>query len=199
MFETLKDAAAALSWVVASIGGTIAAFKAVAELRRANRERADALLERQRSFRWRQAEMARTVLDALWADPLARAAMKLLDWSGLTYTHDGGKTAPITREGMLVALRTKNTAFTHDEQFVRDAFDQLFDGFERIEHYLSIDLLVWDDVRARLDYHVRHLARDRVVFNSFLEAYGYTLAARLLARFPAWTMASTLTQAGDDS
>lgn len=182
----LKDCAQVLAWLVASIGGTIAAFKAVAELRRANRERAEALTERQREFRWRQAEMARTILDQLWADPLARAAMKMLDWTGLTYTHEGQKTGPITHEAMTKSLRTTNTQFTFDEQFVRDAFDQLFDGFERIEHYLAIKLVIWDDVSGRLEYYVSLLARRKPTFDAFLKTYGFTLAGRLLIRFSAW-------------
>jgi hypothetical protein len=183
---SVKDMAQVAAWLVASIGGTVAAFKAVAELRRANHERAEALAERQREFRWRQAEMARTILDQLWADPLARAAMKLLDWTGLTYTHEGQKTGPITHEAMAAALRTTNTTFGFDEQFVRDAFDQLFDGFERIEHYLAIKLVTFDDVRGRLEYYVNLLAQRKPTFDAFLKNYGFTLAGRLLARFPAW-------------
>lgn len=175
-----------LAWLVASVGVLIAAFKAVSELRRANQERAEALQERKHAFRWRQAEMARTVLDALWADPLARAAMKMLDWSDLTYDHDGRRTAPIDHATRLAALRTTNTRFNLDEQFIRDAYDHLFDGFERIEHYLTIDLITWDDVRGRLAYYVRLLARDRAQVEPFLQAYGYALATRLLRRFPEW-------------
>ena len=182
----LMDLFQSLNWLVASVGIVIAAFKAVSELRRANQERAESLAERQRSFRWRQAEMARTVLDALWADPLARAAMKMLDWSGLRYDHDGRNTAPIDQATRLAALRTTNINFNLDEQFIRDAYDHLFDGFERIEHYLTIDLITWDDVRGRLAYHVRLLARDRAQVEPFLQAYGYALTTRMLQRFPEW-------------
>jgi hypothetical protein len=113
--------------------------------------------------------------------------MKMLDWSGLSYTHEGQKTGPITHEAMAAALRTTNTRFDKfDEQFVRDAFDQLFDGFERMQHYLTIGLITWDDVKGRLEYYVKLLARRKPTFEAFLTAYGFTLAAELLARFPTW-------------
>lgn len=186
--NTVKDVFQVSAWLVAAIGGTIAAFKAVAELRRANQERAVALAVRRREFRWRQAEMARTIHDQLWADPLARAALKMLDWQGLIYTHDGQKTGKITHELMEGALRTTNTNFTFDEQFVRDAFDVLFDGFERIEHYLVIKLVKWDDVKGWLEYYINLLATRKQTINTFLETYGFTLTGRFLNRFQAWEM-----------
>lgn len=186
-----KEVAEVIVWSVGVVGGVIAAWKAVAELRRANRERHDELTERRRQFRWRQAEMARSVLDQLWADQQARCAMKMLDWSGLAYPRDSGKTGPITHRKVETALRTTDLQFDEDEQFVRDCFDQFFDGLERIEHYLCIGLIAWDDVRGRLEYYVALLAERKRVMSGFLREYKFHLAAALLDRFTTWTAAPT--------
>jgi len=128
----IKDLIEVATWLVAVIGGVIAAFKAVSELHRSNEERAEAIRERQVQFRWRQAEMARTILDQTWSNSSTRSALKMLDWSGLKYERANATTEPITHENVNDALRTTNLRFTDDEQYVRDCFNQLFDDFERI-------------------------------------------------------------------
>jgi hypothetical protein len=143
--------------------------------------------DRKEQFRWRQAEMARTILDRTWHDELAKSALKMLDWSGLKYEHGGRFTEHITDEKMWNALRTKDTLFTDDEQYVRDCFDKLFDDFGDIEHYLSINLINWDDVRGRLDYYVSLLAKQKGVYKDFLVTYKFDLALQLLERFPQWS------------
>jgi hypothetical protein len=185
----IKDLIQVVTWLVAAIGGVIAAFKAVSELHRSNEERAEAIRERQVQFRWRQAEMARTILDQTWSNNFARSALKMLDWSGLKYERAGATTEPITHENVYHALRTTNLRFTDDEQYVRDCFDQLFDDFERMEHYLNIGLVNWDDIQGRLDYHVNLLARQRKIHEQFLRAYQFKLALLFLERFPQWSAA----------
>lgn len=189
MDPLLKDLIQVMTWLIAAIGGVIAAFKAVYELKRSNEERAEALQERRDQFRWRQAEMARTILDQTWRDELAKSALRMLDWSGLKYERAGRITEPITHDNMYYALRTSNTQFTDDEHYVRDCFDQLFDDFERIEHYLNIGLVNWEDIQGRLDYYVSLLARQKPIYEQFLATYQFKLALRLLSRFPQWSVA----------
>jgi hypothetical protein len=186
MNQEVKDYAEVAAWLVAAIGGVVAAFKAVSESQQANVERARALEESQRQFRWRQAELARTVLGQLWADPLAHSAMRMLDWSGLSYRHYGRTTSPISYELLTKSLRTTSTQFDADEQFVRDCFDQLFDHFEGFEHYLSINLVAWEDIRGRCEYYVGLLSHRKAVVEPFLMAYGFALASRYLQRFSSW-------------
>jgi hypothetical protein len=177
-----KDLIQVLTWLVAAIGGLIAAFKAIAEMRQGNKDREE-------QFRWRQAEMAQTILDRTWNDELAKSALKMLDWSGLKYERKGGFTGHITHEEMWRALRVQNTTFTDDEQFVRDCFDKLFDDFGNIQHYLNIGLINWKDVEARLNYYVILLAERKKVYKDFLETYQFDLALQLLDRFPKWLAA----------
>jgi len=185
----IKDFAQVIAWLVASIGGVVAALKAVAELRRANQERADALLERKEQFRWRQAEMARSILDQAWSDPHARTAMRMLDWSGLIFDDGGRKTKQITPPDIYKALRTENTIFGPDAQFIRDCFDQLFDYFERIEHYLYIDLVNWQDIEGRFRYYVELLANQKALYSNFLTTYNYSGCLKHLQRYKSWSEA----------
>jgi hypothetical protein len=185
----LKDLIQITTSLVVPIGGVIAAFKAVTELRRGNKERAEAIRERREQFRWQQAEMARTILDQTWNDSLAKSAMRMLDWSGLKYEYTGRFTEPITHENVHHALRITNTIFTDDEQFVRSCFDQLFDHFEGIEHYLNIGLVNWEDVRGRLEYYINLLGRNKPIYEKFLTTYQFKLALSLLNRFPQWSTA----------
>jgi hypothetical protein len=184
----IKDAFQIGAWVVAIAGGLVAASKALTEIRRSTEQRRE-------DMRWKQAEMAKKCLDEVFNNSLARSAMKMLDWSGLIYDMPGGgKTGQIDHEARRLALRTTNTVFTPGDAgpFIRDAFDALFDGFERLEHFVRIKLIMFDDVEQPLSYYVAKLAdpEDRAVVRSFLQAYGFQLGQDFLDRFPPWRAAA---------
>lgn len=186
MSQTIKDTFQLGAWAIAIIGGLIAAFKAVAEMRRSNEQRRE-------DIRWKQAEMAKRCLDEIFNNAEARAALKMLDWTGSTYlTRENSMTGPITHESRRLALRTEDTVFPpgDDGPFIRDAFDELFDGFERLEHFIRIGLIVFEDVERPFVYYVGKLAgpEDRVVFHSFLKFYGFRSAQEFLNRFQEWRL-----------
>jgi hypothetical protein len=182
MYTNLKDFIQVLALLVASVGGVIAAFKAIAELNRGRTERRE-------EFRWKQAEMAKKVLDETWSDYYARSALRMLDWSGSKYMDGERQTQSITHEHMWNALRTKNTKFDLDEHFIRDCFDHLFDCLERAEHFITINLIEFDDVKSRFEYYVKLMAKNRTVYEDFLETYNFKLAKRFLSRFEIWKAA----------
>jgi len=135
--------------------------------------------------------MAKKCLDEIVSDNLAGAAMKMLDWTGLTYDRgDGGKTGHIDHNDRRAALRTINAVFApgDDGPFIRDAYDAFFDGFERLEHFVRINLIIFEDVEMAFRYYVEKMAaaEDRRVFNSYLETYGFKLAQDFLKRFASW-------------
>lgn len=186
MSPDTKDLVQVAAAAVAVVGGLIAAFRAVAEFRRSNDQRRE-------DMRWRQAEMAKRCLDEMRADPLARAALKMLDWSGLRYERPGGgTTGVIDRDTRRAALRTTNTMFADkdDAPFIRDAYDALFDGFERLEHFTRMKLIDFDDVEPAFRYYVEKMSApdDRAIFVSFLDTYGFALAAAFLERFAPWRL-----------
>jgi len=86
-----------LAWSVASIGGVIAAFRAIVEMRR-NRE------QRKQELRWRQARESKDILDKLNEDPRSRSAMMMLDWSGREYKIKEDVKERISKSDVLEAL-----------------------------------------------------------------------------------------------
>lgn len=184
MSGDLKDWFQVAAWVVATVGGLVAAFKAVAELRRSN-------IQRLEDMRWKRAEMAKKCIDQIRTNAAATAALKMLDWDGLQYDlPSGGKTEPITHSLRSLALRTTNTVFepAGAERFVRDAFDALFEEFQSLEHFLRIKLIVFEDIELAFSYYADRLAAASefaVIFN-FLDVYGFKDAIVFLDRFPAW-------------
>ncbi len=188
MSQNLKDCFQIGAWAIAIIGGLITAYKAVKEMQRSNEQRRE-------DMRWKQAEMAKKCLDEIFSNSQARAALRMLDWTGAIYAKpDGTKTGPIKHEERRVALRAKSTFFFpsgDDGPFIRDAYDELFDGFERLEHFIRIKLILFEDVKQPLSYYVGKLAvqEERVVIQPFLKEYGFQLAQDFLHRFPVWNEA----------
>jgi hypothetical protein len=182
MIPDIKEWCQIAAWLVAVVGGLIAAFKAITELRRSNDQR-------QEDLRWKRAEMAKTCIDELNANSLARSALKMLDWAGRTYVREDGKhTGEITDKKRRDALRTYNTEFPPDDTFIRDAFDGLLDYCERFEHFIRIGLIVFDDVEPFFRYYVAKLAGadERDVITRFMNVYDFTLGLSFLDRFDAW-------------
>lgn len=169
-----------LFWDAAIVGGLVTIWKTVKEWR-------NSIDQRRADLRWREAEMAKRLLDDLNADVLAQAAMKMLDWDGRSYTFDGKKTAPISAEKRLAAMRAQNTNFRTDEEaeFIRDSFDALLNHFERIEHFIKIGLIRFEDVRDSLSYEIRKLAQtnEKYVIEEYIKTYNFSLAKSFLERY----------------
>ena len=177
----MKDFFQIAFWIAAVVGGLIASFKAIAEWRK--------------DLRWKQAEMAKTCLDEIRNNQLASAALKMLDWDGRSFEESPNKsTSPIYHEDRRSALRVVNPVFPPGDPgpFIRDAFDTLFDGFERLEHFIRIDLIRFEDVEQPFRYYVSKLAapEEYPVIQAFLKEYSFVLAFRFLDRFAEWRAAA---------
>jgi len=82
----LKDVIQVASWVVAVIGGLIAAFVAIRQLK-SNTE------QRKTELRWRQANAAKEIISDIHSNYWAKNAVTMLDWS------EGKHRFKIRREG----------------------------------------------------------------------------------------------------
>jgi hypothetical protein len=104
--------------------------------------------------------MAKSCLDEL--SPYARHALKMLDWDGRNYElSDKTLTHPIFHQTRRHSLRTQNPSFPpgDDGPFIRDAYDDLFDAFERFEHFIRIGLIRFEDVAGMLRYYISKMAQ----------------------------------------
>jgi hypothetical protein len=158
--------------LLATVGiwsGTRSAKKAVVEKRRENRHK--------------QLTAAKDLLKEVFADPMAGAALKMMDWSGRTYFHQGA-TYTIHSSELEAALveHNKNLAFTKEQQFIRDCFETFFDHMLVIEHFIKQQYLDQSDVAIPLKYYAEHIVAFARVYQPFINAYGYVPAYNLLER-----------------
>jgi hypothetical protein len=173
-----KDFWQVAAWIVAIIGGLIAAFKAIHEMRLSR-------IQRERELAWSRSKEAAALLDRLLADPLARAAAVMLDWSGRVYALPSGEKVRLERPQVLNALRIRNMRFTPAEGFVRDCFDAFFGHIERMENATEVELVAQHDLKS-LGYYAKKMAKNRAVFVTFLKEYDYQKVLAFLDRTPEW-------------
>lgn len=164
------------------IGTAVGAFKAIEEMRLNRRKREE-------EFRWKQAELAKKVLDETWEERSARKALCMLDWSGRVYDDSGRKTAPLTHEFIFDALGTLPRLYSPDQIFVRDTFDRLMEMASRTEHFIRIGLIHFQDVSAPWAYYVDRAACYAGPLRAFMVAYKYPLAQAFFERFEEWPKA----------
>lgn len=166
-------------WIVVSIGGLVAAFRGIHEVLLNRRQR-------QREHRWRQAEVAKTLLDEIWSNDASQAAMLMLDWTNREYEIEPGVTVRIVVEDVVGALRTEDISFDLKEAYIRDCFDEFLDGLQRLEHYIDIDLIHFEDVEYPVAYYVEELTNLREPVERYLKKYDFTKTGAFLNRFEFW-------------
>ena len=142
--------------------------------------------QREEELRWRKASLARDILKELWGDIYASDAMNMLDWSNREFNIKPGVTKAISREEMWAALRTSPTNFDEKEKYVRDCFDTFFGKMQTTEHYISINLVVFEDVEYPFNYFAGKLGKRRDVVETFLKTYEYHKALAFLNRLSNW-------------
>lgn len=174
-----KDLLQAAAWGVAIVGGLIAAFKAIHETRESRHQRL-------RELRWRKAELARDIISSLFANVQLHNAFVMVDWSGRDFEIAPGRRETIYWEDLPGALRhwVEPVEFNDKEIYIRDCFDELFDGLNLLEHYLRTDLLEFEDVEFPMAYYIGQLKRRGDAVRVFMDHYGNGLARGFIHRFP---------------
>lgn len=181
----IKDIIQILSWGAAIIGGLIAAFKAIAELKE-NREL------RARELRWKQAELAKELLDDLFTNKCAKDALQMIDFNKFSFEIQEGKgMEEITRQQVLESMDPKKTQLNTTEIFIRDRFDTLYYYIDRLERSLKSDLVKFEDIQPTLDYYVKKMSFERPAYEQYLITFGVPLTLSFLNRFPSWRNSKT--------
>ena len=171
---SIKDLITSLATLIGVPAAMLAATKAINEFHRGNQERI-------RENRHKQASAAKGQLDALFSDPLARAAMQMLDWSGREY-NTGSQTQAIFFRELKPALRLVDLTLDEKEAYIRDCFEKLFDHLSMIEHLCKIEYLNFDDVAVPIAYYARKIAGHPDAYFPFIDTYGYSLAKDFIQR-----------------
>ena len=111
-----------------------------------------------RELEWRQAEMARTLINAMINDE-GWQALTMLDWEeGRTY-----EIAPGTRvrilprdvpEALEASLRTKGRQRTETQRFITDRFDRFLFLVSQLQTAVRSGLVRKDDVKFPLNWYI---------------------------------------------
>jgi hypothetical protein len=179
MNQIAKDLLQIIALAVAVVGGLIAAFKALDETRENRRQRV-------RELRWRKAELAREIIGKLHASKRFHDALVMVDWTGRDYEVSPGNVKEIKWEDLPAALRLWEEPISFDEKevYIRDCFDELFDGLNLLEHYLRTDLLDFKDVEFPMAYYIGKVVERGDDIAGLMNHYGYRLAKAFIERFP---------------
>ncbi|MFF7065669.1 hypothetical protein [Pseudomonas sp. NPDC008258] len=134
-----------------------------------------AIQEKRKEHRQKQLAAARDMMKEIFTDPLARAAMRMMDWSGRTFTHEG-QTYVIHWRNLKPALvvHEKGMAFSKQQEFIRDCFEALFDHLLVLKHFLQQDYLHAADIAVPLKYYAGRVMAYPDTYEGFLRAYGYS-------------------------
>jgi hypothetical protein len=175
-----KDVATGMA---ALIGAIVAIYGVRNGLRSARR----ALEEKQKENRQRQLSASRDALKDIFDDPLARAAMQMMDWSGRTFIHDSQVYQVFWQElkPALVNHITRD-GFTPQQEFIRDSFETLFDHMQLLAHFIENEYLNEADIAVPLKYYADRVVAYPETYDPFLLAYGYDEARKLMIRLAAW-------------
>jgi hypothetical protein len=186
MDDSTKDWVDAISKIAGVLGVFVAILVARHQFGKSRQETKRDREQREEELRWRKASLARDVLNELWEDQYANDAMLMLDWSNREYNIAKDTAERITRDEVWTALRTAPTNFTTKEKYIRDCFDHFFGAMQIIEHYISINLVEFEDVKYPFNYFAGKLSQKREVVETFLETYEYDKATAFLRRLDKW-------------
>jgi len=184
------------SWIAGGFATILAFIQIIREIRK-NREQRSAELSsrdqdraaRQEDLRWKRAQAAKGLMDELLTTSDVVSALRMLDWPGDTIRADyldEKAEFTVSRQDYRDSITVPKAHFSKKDQFICDAFDGLFWFFAIFEHYISIGLVTFEDVRFPPDYYVDILSRDADVFSRYLKHYGLDRASAFLSRFQAW-------------
>jgi hypothetical protein len=143
-----------LEWIgkyAAVISALVAASIGIAQYRRA-------VSQSVRELEWKQAEMARTLINGLMNDE-SWQAMTMLDWEeGRDYEVTPGTKVHILPRDVPVAieaaLRANGPKRTETQRFITDRYDRFFFRVSQLQAAVRSGLVRHEDVRFPLEWYV---------------------------------------------
>jgi hypothetical protein len=126
---------------------------------------------------------ARDMIKEMFTDPLARSAMRMMNWSGRTFTH-GQQLIKLHGKDLKPALLVHQTGMGFNKQhaFIRDSFEAFFDHMLVLEHFIEQYYLNEADAAVPLEYYAGRIIVFPDTYDGFLQAYGYGKARDLTRR-----------------
>jgi hypothetical protein len=197
----LSSEIAVFSAIFTVFGGICAGVWAVVVWRREatwrREDREAELKQRKEELRWKQAELARQLLDDIFDFAPSRNAWDMVD--GITeFKNDADQEIEVNEgdikraleltmvEGQLALRNSHDEKARREEKFIRDCFDALFYYIERLERSLRIKVVHFDDLSAPSGYYINLMAARKMLFKRYAEFIGFDGAIAFMERFPEW-------------
>ena len=148
-----------------------------------------------RELEWRQAEMARTLINGMISDE-GWQALTMLDWDeGRTYEIAPGTTVRIlprdVPEAIEASLRTKGRR-TETQRFITDRFDRFLFMVSQLQAAVSSGLVGKDDVTFPLDWYVeKRLCGHKKLLLEYIDEYSTAESRQFFESLDAWQRCSS--------
>jgi hypothetical protein len=176
-FEKLGKQAAIISALVAAVVG-------LAQFRRG-------VLQSVKELEWKQAEMARTMINAMLSDP-GWEAMTMLDWQeGRTYEIAPGTRVHILPSEVAPALEasigTAGRQRTETQRFIGDRYDRFFFMVSQLQAAVRSGLVRREDVQFPIGWYVaKRLCGHKPLLIAYLDANSTPEAKQFFESNDAW-------------
>lgn len=176
-YKVTKDVVQALAWIGTVVAAVFTAFKVIKEIQNNRQQKQEELQQRAQELTWRQAKLAKEIIDDMFKNAYAMSAMKMLESPQRQYEIETGKIKLIRFADVIDAISTEQPlAFQNDEQlekyeiqrYIRDSFDHFFAVMQALEHYISIGLIRADDVKFPFNYYAKKIDPYRQAFERYL-------------------------------
>ena len=139
-----------------------------------------------KDYRWKQAELARELLDEIFDYAPSNDALRMVDGEEF-YRDEEDHSFNINMNLVRQALpKPWSDSKVGPDVYVRWCFDALFYYLERIEQSVQIKLVRIEDLAGSTSYYITLMARDKKIFTDYAELIGFHRAVAFLNRFPEW-------------
>jgi len=148
-----------------------------------------------RELEWRQAEMARTLINGMISDE-GWQALTMLDWEeGRTYEIAPGTMVRILPrdfpEAIEASLRTKGRR-TETQRFITDRFDRFLFLVSQLQAAVRSGLVRKDDVTFPLDWYVeKRLCGHKKLLLEYIDEYSTAESRQFFESLDAWQQCSS--------
>ncbi len=149
-----------------------------------------------RELEWKQAEMARTLVNGMIADE-GWQAMTMLDWEeGRTYEVAPGTSVHIFPRDVPVAieasLRANGPKRTETQRFITDRFDRFLFTVSQLQAAVRSGLVRGDDVTFPLNWYVeKRLCTHKKLLLEYIAEYSVVESQQFFESLDAWRRCSS--------
>lgn len=177
-FDLLKEISQEALWLVGIVGGCVAAFKAISEMRQSTNQR-------HQELRWKRSQAARDLIKEIHQDPRAAAAVTMLDWSDGKHSYMlGSNNITISYADVLRAVSCHAGSVDDEkDEYIRDCFDWFIYYINRIEHYIRTRYIDFEDVQPVFKSYALKLLKELPSYKRLLRDREYELAHAFLNRY----------------